>query len=921
MAKDRINPEFNPQRILQPTANPVDTYFRINLTQPEPSRQLQIVKALGELNPQLQRLTSDAMDAMIAKEKNIGAIEASQDTPEMALKKQADYIEKSGGLAPWRYSSYLKNTGANIVRDKYQNPMYARLDDLSEPYNQDGTLRSPDYIKTQMEEMYKAAGVPSNSYYITQGALEAKAAVDSAVIEKVTQMRAQKTKTYNEHQLEDNISAVLEITPDDALIDAVGPKGKITELKDTFYKQGFGSGDDQFISAMSKRIDGLVASHNYDSARSIVGFMLSNPVAGRALGARNRPLLQQKLNEIETRQEQYDSIKDSREDRAINRSLADVSASLRGDLVDMYSKSPDGYISMSVAAMNEMANSKMASLNIPEDHRKRIQADVVSQLKNQIAGLNQPLAKNPKVYEDLYYSVKSMTPDSAKTLVNTFEATGLISPMQATEITSDIEARSRLAPFIGETIESATQATRNGLWTGYELSEFDPEYVSKIRTIGEDAASSVRDRLIAWSSSPENIQASKSDPVRFQADLRAKAQDLMRETQNNLKTANAEDLQQYNRRTGFEYTDKSGQLTATFGDLMEGAVGEMQLGDKFMQKSILNRAEMRGRDLLREAYNQAPAGMTVTQKTEYLRKQIPDMVFKVRKEMIDGDPRTVSPNMAKAVQAGQQVLQTPAPAGVRTEGTQTVGPAIQGSGWFGTYASTNQELDLFNAGQDFGAKFPKGVVDTNNPKALAEYSAAKGRIQSAAESFLKSMSTMSSGNYRNFVGQSPDLAPWWTGKFPDIKAYSFKEDGIYTLPLKVTPTAAVSGPMTPWMSANAFYKQDMDKMEQPTDASYTQRDDAATSKYWAAKSLVGYSPEEIKSGKTSEGLAIAPAYRDPKTFLYFQSSAEYDAAVEEYNKSDGKSGLIAESILPKLSGITDDEFAKAQFELLMKRKP
>ena len=899
MAKERINPEFNVQRVVQPTATPVDVYFRPNMVQPDTARQIEIVRALNELNPQLQRLSSDAMAAMVAKEQEIGAIEATSATEEMLRRKQTEYIEKSGGIAPWRYQSFLETAGARMVRDKYQSKMYASLDDLSEPFNQDGTVRDPNYVATKMQEMYDQTGVPANSYYITKGALKTKAQVDEAVLGRVGEMRARKVKEANERQLEDDIASVLDTTPDDELFDAIAPGGKIAALKDTFYSNGFGSGNDQFVSAVSKKVDGLVAEHKYDSARSLVGFMLQNPAAGRALGARNRPLLQQKLSDIEDRQENYEANLDARRERDVVRTANRISNQVRSSLIDMHSKATDGYLNLSVSELNVMAEEAMTSLNVPDEYRKEILAEIVTQARQQVAVLNQPIARNPKVYEDLYLRIKDMNPDAARSTINAFEASGAISPMQATDLTNDVETRARLSPVIGDTVESAIQGTRNGLWTGYELDEFEPEFKQTIRSQGEEAAYQIRDSLFAWASTPENIKASKEDPVRFQMELRKQAQTLIKETHTNLRQENSEALQQFNRRTGFDYIDKSGQLTASFGDLMESTIETMEL-DPSMQKAAAYRAVDRGRDLIRAAYDGLPPGMTVTEKTDALRKQIPDIVFKVRNEMIAGDSKVVDQNMANAIQAGQKVLQTPAPAGVQTTAGQVAGEAVSPNTWaiFGRSAMSGREATVGKTAQEVASLIGSGAPASTDPDQRSKFNLAKRRLGNDAQEAIRELTTgMTLSEYllSNASPMGSDVP------YRDLKsrndaslnspAFEIRQDGFYSLD-------------------TANYQSGQKILNA-----------GVTNKYWVYKSLVGYSQKEIRDGKTAEGLDISPSFRDPNTFLYFRTKEEYSAAVDEYNASGGKSGLIAEHILPRLSGITADDFGTAQVDLIEKRKP
>jgi hypothetical protein len=101
------------------------------------------------------------------------------------------------------------------------------------------------------------------------------------------------------------------------------------------------------------------------------------------------------------------------------------------------------------------------------------------------------------------------------------------------------------------------------------------------------------------------------------------------------------------------------------------------------------------------------------------------------------------------------------------------------------------------------------------------------------------------------------------------------------------------------------------------------RSPRTTAKMVAAKAIIGYTPEEITSRRTAEGLNITEEMLNPAGFLMFTSMSQFDQAVSEYNASGGNSGYIAEVLLPALSnyGTTFDSLFQTQFELLKRRKP
>lgn len=915
MAKERINPEFNIQRVVQPTANPVDIYYRPNLGEPEPSRQLQIVKALQELNPQLQRLSSDAMSYMISKEKDVGALEAMQDDEATIRRKQAEYVEKAGGIAPWRFQTYLEKAGARLVRDKYQKEMYSQLDDLSEPFNADGTLRDPSYVKKKMDDMYAAAGIPETSYYMIRGAAAARASVDDAVLSQVEQMRVKKVKEATDLQLEDDLASVLETTMDEDLPEAMAEGGRIKDLLDSHYKNGFGSGREQFTSAMVRRVDGLTAERKFDQARAVIGFMMSNPVAGGKIGARNNAILRKKLEDISDLEERHESAEFAREERRVDRSFSLVNSSLRSDVMNMSSGAVDGYVSLTTEQMVTMVDKKLQDMSIPDADRSRMRADLVERLKATVATMNQPLATNPRVARDLEIQIAGMSPEGARLMVDNYESIGLISPTQADQLTKDIDERSKVSPVVSAVIDQTSQLLSTGAFSGASLDEIESEYRNTLIEIGSEAAVYYREDMIAWARQPENLQKAKNDPMAFKADAQKESQRLYKEISAKLRTDHDDEFKRNNKRIGFEHVGKTSGLFSEVDDLAVSILDDIPFENKLAATDLRLRVTRMVIDRLREEYKNAPPGLTTTEKGEYLRSKLPDIGARINSDVQDG--RGIPTSLHKTVQAAMQKAQTPAPAGVRAEGTQVVGSAIQGAGWFGSQASTQSEIELYNAGSNL-ANFT-GITEDSPEQTKKLYAEAKSKVQETASSVIKDMVNTTAGSYRRTVNDVPGMRPWWS-TYGNIPAFVFRDSSIYTLP---NSFAGSNLPSTRMMDVQNFpeLKASLDRLPTPTSDQYTKRDDSMTAKYWAAKAVIGYTQDEVKNGKTSEGLAIADQYRDPDSFLYFQSQAEYDAAVAEYNNSDGKSGYIAEVILPKLTGVTADRFGEAQVNLLRKRKP
>lgn len=98
------------------------------------------------------------------------------------------------------------------------------------------------------------------------------------------------------------------------------------------------------------------------------------------------------------------------------------------------------------------------------------------------------------------------------------------------------------------------------------------------------------------------------------------------------------------------------------------------------------------------------------------------------------------------------------------------------------------------------------------------------------------------------------------------------------------------------------------------------KSDEVTSVYLKLKALEGFKPEELAQMKTSDGVEIRPQYFDWTTDRLFPDRFALANAVEEYEKSGGKTGVIANWMnMSAAAGmpITDDRtFIETQAELI-----
>lgn len=269
MAQQRNNPDFSPTRIFQPAASPVDTYFRPNLAQPELPKSAEIYKALSELSPKLNAISSDVAAFGIKQEQQAGAMEIATATNEADLqRKVAQAIENSGGFAPWRAQATLEAAGERMVMDKYSKALYENLDALSEPTNQDGTMKNPEDVLKKKEELFNEVGLPQNSYYIQKAALATKQSIDAQFDSRLISLRTQKLKQKNDNDLSDSMVGIWNTVqdPDQAM-------AQTADLLNQYYQKFGTSGYETAMNAFAKWAKGSISSGDYDTPTKLIAAM------------------------------------------------------------------------------------------------------------------------------------------------------------------------------------------------------------------------------------------------------------------------------------------------------------------------------------------------------------------------------------------------------------------------------------------------------------------------------------------------------------------------------------------------------------------------------------------------------------------------------------------------------------------------
>lgn len=897
MAIQRQNPQFDPQRIVQPTATPIDTYFRPMLRQPEQPKILQVAAALSDISPQLGRLASDAMAANIAAQKEYGEYEASTEKdPEVLRRKATEAIERAGGIAPWRYQAFLEAYGQRLVRDRYRNALYENLDDLSNPYNADGTVRPPTYVAEQMNKLYEQAGIPTESYFMNKGAAAARAEADNSFYERLMGARRQKVIQGTEDAFADGLTFALQSTPD---LDA--SFALIKQASDNYYRQGGQNGDEIVARVGMNVASGYVASKDFDGARGILDRLLSPKPGDRAIGNRHRPDIQKMLDVVNSKEREAE-FEDMRQQRFLQETAQlEMVDRVLPQLQEMHAK--NGFISMTDAEIIEFVKKNSAGTKSPQNIVDGIQGRLVTTVRDHIEAMNRPRQRDRRQLNDAL----NIASENARTMSQSefFEyTTGLmrndqIDFDQATALRNINKQFSGLASVDREQANDRIRSLQGSNWSGLVPNQIATDGIAWVMEIGNRASADVMSEWVSTINSQEFKNKYPDDAQRIIAQDRVLV-DLIQKKRTELTGQYKTELDRFNLTGSFDATvgQMYEQQSDQFVEVMLKQVGIEAGGIEY--DSLASRSSQILLDRIRNEWGQiyAPPGsppMTLEERKRELYRRIPDIKDRFYLEMRNNpDSLGLPSQLSNIIKSNTR----PPAAGTADAGVGKAAagrPVSSGIGAFKNKASGfaphggPQYVAVFPSEPDLVATAKEAstlaVQAATAPEKRAEHNRVKTRLGDLAKSIIQEMRTITPRNLDYFnipVGLSNA-----TGKIAESPLYQFRQDGVY---------ATVLPDGTSVMS------------------------DTMTKRYWAAKALIGYTPDEISRAVTEEGVNIPKTNLDATEYLYFRSAEEFANAVDEFTKSAGKTGVIAERYLP-LTGMTFEEFRSAQFNLIGSRKP
>jgi hypothetical protein len=873
MAKQqRINPEGAPERVFQPVASPVDLYFRPNLSQVGLDRSAQVVQALREFSPQLQRLTSDLVAQNIDRERSEGATEALQGTEEENRAKVAQAVEKAGGVSPWRYESFLDAFARRTIREKYQPAVYEAMDDLAAISNPDGTVRDPSYVKQKLDELYSKVGLTEDSYFINRSAVEERTKIDAALLPKIQEKHVENVKTRTRMDLQDEFVGAMNVTLPERMDDFIqGPQAKA--MADRYYANFGESGLSVMADAAIKQARAEAAAGDYDSARAILNAMIVDDdkgggvfIGGRKVGADAGQAVKAAIDSIEdaqldeeTRTSQQRTVRDAA-------TIMAVASTWQAQVSNMVSESKKstGIESVTIGydQAEQMAESAIRSVNpnMSDADVARLKYTVRDQILAEANAVNAPKNADLGVMSAFDDMVNSGA--SRETIEAAMRAVpGRVPYPAMLQIREKISIRDSFATIMPD-YRSQVSMTPEAI--GLNSQTLDPAAANDVLAILKSGEAKIQALVTA---KMPDIMAAPEGPSRL-----AKLTDAVASARSQVireaKTDNAQLLASSDTRNAYHTWRRSQAADAAVGDIQqelmtmfnlmeEGLDGKPTLGVPLAQfKRVQAFVQKRVQDRLRMEWDGlTQSGLSPAERNDRMLDAMPEILADMADELesgknVPGPIRNVLnmrvPGQESVVGTGPSVPGPEVPASAVAE-ANTAGSLGMTDGWF-----VDRNLEVL---QKASTEYAEAVASG------ADTSPVLNKVQASAQGAITDL--MSS-----YIGEK--------GLNYDRTMRLFTVDGGTLKRLRVNSRGYPIG-------GEEFGKGVYDS------------DPAATKAYLKLKTITGFTMDELKSKTTVEGLSFDPATQvDWKSDLLFADKKDMQAVLEEYNASGGESGFLAE---------------------------
>ena len=877
MAKQRINPEVQTDRVFQPTAQPVDLYYRPNLSAVELSRTGQIIDALKAFSPQLERFTSDIVAMNIATEKRVGAMEAMSGTVEAASAKAAKAIEGAGGVNPWRYEAFLDTMGRRMVREKYQAALYQNIDDLSALTNPDGTLRSGDYVTQKMTEFFTDVGVPQGSYFAARAAMDEKTKIDAQFLPMVQARHAEKLKAQNMQDLKDEMFGILDSQSTLHLADdgreAQTFQAQMRSVMEKMRSLDGTSGAELYSDALIEWAKAKADEGDHEAARLALESSRKGEkfvVNGIELGAVHAAKLNSAIDAIDDKRIIDENRLLANRERNLETAARRAAASARQQAFDAVR---EGMAAGKLPSFALTPGQKQAmvegfweahSKDIHPDDKDRFTSELHTTIDQVVASANAPVTDNPNtvrllmedrrrgidpaVYERIVMDAAGrgeLNLDTAMKMIDGYsQYQHIISRGNLGDASVSLgqlfgtDDEKNIAPAMQQSVRSARVQL-----SGEILDEVQEIFNKDIVNLPPEQQGAAI-RAAFQKVSGERIAKFKAEnkDMLDSADLR-KSQEVFSEGTAKVREAMikemmvefaAEDLPLGQRNAIESYLDS--RLSVALAEEHQRIMEEDGVDPRQAYSRLSSRYRAISSQVLDETINNSNKRFPVPLKIqEMIRRQtavdLGQAPASAASKTAGLDPRLAE--LTTELEAMQVVRSLP-----ETGPIESFLPTTWARS-FGEWLSQDklvENLDTFQKRMDLAARQSRA----KDPAAAKTLDEARGILQDTANSSVQRMFQIGS----------------YVSSIPGVRG---------AVPLYKAQNGAVS-----------VYDQ--------TSRSY-QFSEQATENYWRLKGLTGVSPEELREGVTTEGLAVDFARLDPTRHLIGRSAQEQAALIDEYNAS------------------------------------
>jgi hypothetical protein len=731
-------------------------------------------------------------------------------------------------------------------------------------------MKNPEEIAKRKEELFNQVGLSPNSYYMQKAAYATKEKVDAQFDSRVIALRTEKLKRKNDDDLSNSMIGVWSSTdsPDEAM-------AKTAELLNQHYQKFGVSGYENAMTTFVKWAKGEAAAGNYDEPMKLIAAMGSIAGKGPQIGGLELPA--RFSTDLRLLGEDIESDRNRYEDRAFARTQREravandlTTDAIQSAMADMHAKGnlPSNYKDLLDTVVDDVlkknpnadpGKAKNYAISLYDDYRspKASDRETVSYLEQ--LSFTMPIEQfRPLVYAAT--GVGSLNPQDQNRLLT-----------QAASIDSALGNANQ--EFITNTFREV--GLNNWSWSGAEV---DDETKLKL----DQAAASARNELLL--SIADEAGTLKKDYVNKPAEYQRRIQSLARTR-----------VAEYKKQMLLDNADliKAGTLNAeaTVSNLYSGISGIdafsaqmpgwMNITKKVDQEGNVDIDYSSVQDAVRQGLiNTLTDVFNNTQGSKPQKEAAVLKAFNIEKDRIRAGVRTGNFYFLPE-DLQKKYVKTPEGDIQRPSDTATAPYAGQGP-------------QLVKAAQDYAAN--------PNPNTASEYSKQRQAAFSAVQDELGKITSGSNtvALYRKPDGDFRYRSPYSDPKsFVTTQKYEIKSDGVYSITSdmnSIIPTDRTGNP-------TRYF------------------DDAATKNYKLGVSFRGLTPEEINSGKTSEGFAITDDMLDWKSNILFPSVDAFSTAYTEYR--DNKTGPIA-SYLSKIGGkLPFDlaDFGRAQISLFKIRHP